>query len=123
MISWRSYINIFHFEGGFYLFIVDYTSSFLVCKLSSMIRQHLGTHCKHFFAEYGWSETLISDNGPYYAVEAFTNMMKEYGFNHITNSPHYPQSIGLDEKSVQIVKNLFYKAKEERKDLFKCLMI
>ena len=32
------------------------------------------------------------------------------------------QSNGLAEKYVQIVKNLFYKAKGEGKDLFKCLM-
>ena len=49
--------------------------------------------------------------------------MKEYGTNHITSSPHYPPSNGLAEKFVQIVKNMFHKAKEEGKDLFKCLMI
>ena len=75
------------------------------------------------FLEYGWSETLISDNGPCYTVEAFTSLMNAYYMNHITNSPHYPQSNGLAEKYIQIVKRLFYKAKEESKNLFKCLMI
>ena len=56
-------------------------------------------------------------------MEAFTNMMKEYAVNHITSSPHYPQSNGLAEKYVQIIKNLLHKAKEEGKDMFKCLMI
>ena len=74
-------------------------------------------------SEYGWPETLISDNGPCYTVDAFTSVMNAYHVNHITSSPHYPQSNGLAEKYVQIVKSLFYKAKEERKDLFKCLMI
>ena len=55
--------------------------------------------------------------------EAFTNMMKDYGINHITSSPHYPQSNGLAEMFVQIVKNLVHKAKEEGNSLFKCLMI
>ena len=49
--------------------------------------------------------------------------MREYNVNHITSSPHYPQSNGLAKKFVQLVKNLFYKAKEEGKDLFKCLMV
>ena len=37
--------------------------------------------------------------------------------------PHYLESNGLAEKFVKIVKNLFYKAKEEGKDPFKSLMI
>ena len=48
--------------------------------------------------------------------------MTEYNVNHITSSPHYPQSNGLAEKYIQIVKNLFHKAKEEGQDLYKCLM-
>ena len=49
--------------------------------------------------------------------------MKDYSVNHITSSLHHSQSNGLAEKFVQIVKSLFYKGKEEGKDLFKCLMI
>ena len=95
----------------------------VVCKLSSMTAQHVATHCKQVFSEYGWPETLISDNGLLYTGEAFTNMMQEYGVNHITSSACYLQSYGLAEKYVQIVKNLFHKAKEEGKYMFNCFMI
>ena len=74
-------------------------------------------------SEYGWPETLVSDNGPCYTSESFTTLMKDYNVNHITSSPNYPQSNGPVEKYVHIVKNLFYKAKEEGKDLYKCLMV
>ena len=49
--------------------------------------------------------------------------MKEYAVNHITSFPHYPQSNGLAEKFVQIMKNLFYKANEEGVNINKYLMI
>ena len=92
--AWTNLVtDIFHFEGAFYLLILDYANRCLVvCKLSSITGQHIATHCKNICSEYGWPETLISDNGPCYVVEAFTNMMKEYGVNLITSSPHYPQS-------------------------------
>ena len=66
-------------------------------KLTSMTGQHITTQYKVIFSEYGWPETLISDNGPCYASEVFTNLMKEYNVNHITSSPHYPKSNGLAE--------------------------
>ena len=68
--------NLFHFEGASYLLIMDYTSRFLeVHKLYSMTRQHVGNQCKQVFSEYGWWDTLISDNGPCYTADAFTSLM------------------------------------------------
>ena len=100
--------DLFHFEGASYLSIVDNTSRFLVvCKLSSMTGQHVANQCKQVFSEYGWPETLISHNGPCYTVDAFTRVMNAYHVNHITRSPHYPQSNGHPEMYVQIVKILF----------------
>ena len=117
-------IDIFHFKSVSYLLIVDYTSQYpVVRKLTSLTGQHTANHFKLIWSEYGWPETLVSDNGPCYMSEIFTNLMVEYNVNHITSSPHYPQSNGLAEKYVQIVKNLFHKAKEEGKDLYQCLMI
>ena len=49
--------------------------------------------------------------------------MQSYSVNNIICSQHYPQSSGLAEKYVQIVKSLFYKTKEVGTDFFKCLMI
>ena len=88
-----------------------------------MTEQHVTNHWKQVFSEYGWPETLISDNGPCYTGDAFTSVINAYHVNHITSSPHYPQPNGLAEKYVQIMKSLFHTAKEGGKDLFKCLMI
>ena len=116
--------DIFHYESQPYLLIVDYTSRFpIVRRLKSMSAQSVKEHFKSIFSEYGWPDTLVSDNGPCYTAEMFTNLMKEYAVNHIMSSPHYPQSNGLVEKFVQIVKNLFYKANEEGVDIYKYLMI
>ena len=116
--------DIFHFKSKSYLLVVDYTSRFpIVREIKSMSAQHIAEHFRLIFSEYSWPNTLVSDNGPSYAAKAFTSLMKEYAVNHITSSPHYPQSNGLAEKFVQIVKNLFYKAKDEGTDIYKCLMI
>ena len=117
-------MDIFHFELNSYLLVVDYTSRFpIVREPKSMSAQYVAKHFRLIFSEYSWPATLVSENGPCYVAETFTNLMKEYAVNHITSSPHYPQSNGLAEKFVQIVKNLFCKVKDEGTDIYKCLMI
>ena len=116
--------DIFYFEGESYLLLVDYTSCFpIVCKLNSMTSQHVINHFKIMFSEYGWPDILVSDNGPFYASEAFTKIMQEYNVNHRTSSSHYLQLMAWQKKIVEIVKNVFHKAREEGADLFKALMI
>ena len=116
--------DIFHYESQPYLLIVDYTSRFpIVRRLKSMSAQNITEHFKSIFSEYGWPDTLVSDNGPCYTADMFTNLMNEYAVHHIMSSPHNPQSNGLVEKFIQIVKNLFHKAKEEGVDITKYLMI
>ena len=116
--------DTFHFEGDSYLLLVDYTSRYpIICKLTSMTAQHIIGHLKVIFSEYVWLDTIVSDNGPCYTAEIFTETMQEYSVNHITSSPHYHQSNGFAEKFVQTVKNLSCKAREEGADLYKTLMI
>ena len=116
--------DIFHFQNDSYLLIVDFTSrSPVVRKLTSMTAKHVATHFSQVFSEYGWPDTLLTDNGPCYASQEFKKLMLDMSVNHIMSSPHYPQSNGLAEKYVQIVKNLFIKAHEEGTDYQKALMI
>ena len=84
--------DVFHFKGASYLLIVDYTSRYpVVHKLTFMTGQHVASHFKLICYEYGWPETLVSDNGPCYTSESFTTLLKGYNVNHKPSSPHYPQ--------------------------------
>ena len=59
--------DIFYFEGDSYLLIVDYTSWFpIIRKLSSMTGKAIAHHMQAISAKYGWSDTLVIDNGPWY---------------------------------------------------------
>ena len=116
--------DIFHFQNDSYLLIVDFTSQFpIVRKLKSMTAEHVASHFSEVFGEYGWPDSLLTDNGPCYASHEFKQLMLDMSVNHITSSPHYPQSNGIAEKYVQIVKNLFIKAHEEGTNYQKALMI
>ena len=57
--------DIFHFQNGSYLLIVDFTSKFpVVCKLTSMTAKYGASHIFQVFSEYGWLDTLLTANGP-----------------------------------------------------------
>ena len=70
-------------------------------------------HMQSIFSEYGWPDTLVTDNGPCYTSKEFQTLMQSMSVNHLTRSPHYLQGNGLAEEYVGIIKNLFHKAKEE----------
>ena len=65
--------HIFHFKSSSYFLIADCTSIFSVIhKLSLMTDLYVANQCKQIFSDYGWFETLISDNSPCYTSQAFT---------------------------------------------------
>ena len=49
---------------------------------------------KKVFACHGIPERVRSNNGPQYSSMEFVEFAKLYGFDHITNSPIFPQSNG-----------------------------
>ena len=95
----------------------------IIRKLSSRTRKAIAHCMQSIFSKYGWPDTLVTDNGPCYTSKEFQILMQSMSVNHLTSSPHYPQSNGLAEQFVGIVKTLFHKAKEEGQYPYTALMV
>lgn len=115
--------DLFHLYGKDYLLVIDYYSNYPeVAQLSSTSAQSVITHMKGFFARHGIPQCVVSDNGPKYDCAEFCEFAKQYGFQHITSSPFYPQANGQAEKGVQIVKTLLKKVSDSKSDPYMALL-
>ncbi len=115
--------DLFVWNNTNYVLVVDYYSNYFeVVQLSNTKSPTVIRHIKSLFARHGIPEVVISDNGPQYTAEEFTQFTKSWGFKHQTSSPMYPQSNGLAERTVQTVKNLLKKAKASNQDPYLSLL-
>ena len=102
--------DLFEWKKVDYLLVVDYYSRYIeVAKLISTSANSVITHLKSIFSRHGIPETVISDNGHQYSAAAFEEFSKEYGFNHATSSPKYPQANCTAKRAVKMVKQLLVK--------------
>ena len=88
-----------------------------------MTGQHVANQWKLIFSEYGWPETLISNNGQCYTVEAFTSVMNAYHVNHITSSNPLSAVQWTCWKVCTDCEESILQGKNKRVKTFKCLMI
>ena len=72
--------------------------------------------CKKIFSQFGTPKELVTDNGPKFSSHYFKSFWKTWDFEHRTSSPHFHQSYGLVELSVQTVKRTLKKAKLGNED-------
>lgn len=112
---WRRVgMDLFQLNGATYILVVDYYSGYPeVSQLKSTTSQSVINTLKSIFARHGIPETVISDNGPQYSSLEFAQFAAQYGFVHCTSNPHFPQSNGLAERSVQTVKKLLKESKDQ----------
>ena len=99
--------DLFLLNGVNHLVVVDYFSRYPeVIKLKSTTTTSIVEALKAIFSRHGVPETLVSDNGPQYASQEFSEFARSYDFCHVTSSPYFPQSNGQAERTVQTVKKL-----------------
>ena len=74
-------------------------------------------HFKSIFARHGIPDVVRSDNGPQFASECFRKCAREWGFSHVTSSPHFPQSNGEAERAVRTIKDILKKSSDTYRGL------
>ena len=116
--------DLFEINNQKYLVMVDYYSGFIEINLlqNGTTSKQIVTHCKSQFSRHGIPDKLITDNGPQFSSTTFKQFAQDYGFQHHTASPHYPQSNGMAEKAVQTAKNLIKKATLDKRDPYLALL-
>ena len=98
--------DICEFQGKYYVIIIDYFSKFIEnsvipYKTAFSIIKFMKT----IFNRHGIPSDLVADNNPHNSSE-FLKFSKEYGLNFILSSPTYPQSNGLCEMGVKVMKRI-----------------
>ncbi|UYV81558.1 K02A2.6-like, partial [Cordylochernes scorpioides] len=104
-------MDLFKFENKWYLVVIDYYSRFPeMIQLDRLTASVVVRSCKSIFARHGVPETVVSDNGTQFgAAREFANFARQYGFQHVTSSPRFPQSNGMAEAGVKIAKLILKK--------------
>ncbi|XP_055915467.1 uncharacterized protein K02A2.6-like [Eupeodes corollae] len=101
-------MDLFKCQGRWYLIISDFFSRFFeVALLERLTAGVVINHCKSIFARFGVPELVRSDNGTQFEsvhTSEFSKFARDYGFHHVTSSPHFPQSNGFIEAAVKIAK-------------------
>ncbi len=99
--------DLFHLQGTTYLLVVHYFSRYPeIKKLTNTNSNSIIMALKDIFARFRIPETVVSDNDPQYSSQEFVGFASAHDFCHVTSSPHFPQSNGQTEHTVQTVKKL-----------------
>jgi len=103
--------DLFVWKKSHYLLVIDYFSRYIeISKLSSETAGSVIKHMSSISARHGIPQQVVSDNGPQYSSREFSKFANEYGFEHSTSSPQYPQANGEAERAVRTVKALLNKS-------------
>ncbi|KAM7280952.1 uncharacterized protein ISCGN_006213 [Ixodes scapularis] len=109
---YRVGVDLFQYSGRHYLCVYDSMSNFPEVELlPDTTATSVIDRLSAIFSRYGIPTEVCSDNGPQFSSHEFALFAKHYDFKHVKSSPQYPQSNGLAEKGVQIIKRILKKMK------------
>ena len=101
----RVHADFFEFESEMYIVVVDAFSNWVeVFPMKSTTSTALIGVMKQLITRYGIPIVFVSDNGPQFTSEEFTEWMKKRGVDVRNSPPYWPQANGLAEGYVNRVK-------------------
>ena len=99
--------DLFYWKHTYFLVLGDYLSKYLIVrKLPSSTSSAVCKEISNIITEFGKPYIIRNDNGPCYTSKEFKELMELLQIQHITSSPHFPQSNGFAEAMVKIAKKL-----------------
>ena len=100
--------DLFYWKHFDFSVLEDYFSKFLIVrKLPSSTNSAVCKEISNILnTEFGKPYIIISNNGSCYACKEFKVLMELFQAQHVTSSPHFPQSNGFAEAMVRIAKKL-----------------
>ncbi|KAG8187992.1 hypothetical protein JTE90_009871 [Oedothorax gibbosus] len=79
----------------------NYSKWVEVFLMNKTTAEHTITKLRTLFSSYGLPELVVSDNGPQFACEEFSDFLKRNGIRQALIPPYHPASNGAAEKTVQ----------------------
>ncbi|XP_047998259.1 uncharacterized protein K02A2.6-like [Leguminivora glycinivorella] len=116
--------DLLQFRDKKYLVIIDYYSKYIELAYlnTGTSAKHVILQFKSVLARHGSPLVLMTDNGPPFDSREFASFCQEWDIQHITSSPHFPQSNGQAESAVKIVKRILEKSFEDNTDPYLALL-
>jgi hypothetical protein len=101
----RVHLDFAVFKQKYYLVIVDSFSNWIdVIPVTSIDFSTIELALLKFFSDNGLSEILVTDGGPPFSSQKFSEFCLIRGIKHIFSAPYHAQSNGPAERAVQTFK-------------------
>ena len=104
----RVHIDYLEYRGKMILLMIDSFSKRIWCNLmntDTTATKTLAVLFGWFCDSTGFPTSLVSDNGPQFTAAIFKEKLEKWGIKHVLTPPYHPQSNGLAERAVGIVKS------------------
>ena len=121
---WQSIgLDIFHFRDSKWLLVIDYFNKYAeVAELKNIASPMIISALKSSFARFGIPKIVYSDNETQLDSIDLKEFVKAWNFTRLTSRPKYPESNGMAERRIGIVKNISKNIKYEHKDPWLALL-
>lgn len=105
-------------QDRIFLVVVDAHTKWLEVKeVPSTAAIHTINFLKHLFSIFGLCEHVVTDNGPPFTSKEVANFFQNLGIKLTHSPPYHPQTNGLAEVQVKLIKNCIRKAIIEKRKI------